>query len=465
MARTRRSKLSNTKTFVLDTNVLLHNPNSLFSFAEHNVYIPFVTLEELDKHKVGHQDINRNAREATRHLEQVSSQPGPFEHGFPLESFNGKQATGRLFLQTGAVEDELVGAGAPNDNRFLRVVGHLQKEGEHGSVTLVTKDLNLRIKARACGYAVDDYKNDHVVEDSDLLYKGFREAPTIFDDAGDTLESWKRDEHVYYRVKQHASEPYRENELLSLPDGQLAVVSEGGSESVTLKSIRNYQNPKNSVFGIKAESDEQAFALHLLMNPEIDFVTLLGPAGTGKTLLTLAAALEQTMEPGSRRFDRIVYTRATVPFGEDIGFLPGTEQEKMKPWMGALEDNLDVLLKGAKGRDQWEKSVNQDMVSRFIDCKSMMFMRGRTFVDTFLIVDEAQNLTPKQMKTLTTRAGIGTKVVCLGNLNQIDTPYVSEHSSGLAVAVERFRGFKHGGHVILRKGERSRLADYANDHL
>jgi len=137
----------------------------------------------------------------------------------------------------------------------------------------------------------------------------------------------------------------------------------------------------------------------------------------------------------------------------------------MKPWMGALEDNLDVLLKGAKGRDQWEKSVNQDIVSRFIDCKSMMFMRGRTFVDTFLIVDEAQNLTPKQMKTLTTRAGIGTKVVCLGNLNQIDTPYVSEHSSGLAVAVERFRGFKHGGHVILRKGERSRLADYANDHL
>ena len=216
-----------------------------------------------------------------------------------------------------------------------------------------------------------------------------------------------------------------------------------------------------------ARNREQNFAMNLLMNPDIDFVTLLGQAGTGKTLLTPAAALTQVLE--TKLFAEIIMTRATVPVGEDIGFLPGTEEEKMAPWMGALEDNLDVLThtddsNSPYGGD-WGKAATNDIVRSRIKVKSMNFMRGRTFLKKFLIIDEAQNMTPKQMKTLVTRAGPGTKVVCLGNIAQIDTPYLTEGSSGLTYVVDRFKGWPHSGHITLQRGERSRLADHAGEVL
>jgi PhoH-like ATPase len=217
------------------------------------------------------------------------------------------------------------------------------------------------------------------------------------------------------------------------------------------------------VWGITARNREQNFAMNLLMDPQVDFVSLLGQAGTGKTLLALAAGLEQVIE--ARRYSEIIMTRATVPVGEDIGYLPGTEEEKMQPWMGALEDNLEVLNKGDSSASQWERSSTQDLIRSRVKVKAMSFMRGRTFVNKFLIVDEAKNLTPKQMKTLITRAGPGTKVICMGNIAQIDTPYLTEGSSGLTYVVDRFKGWSHAGHITLQRGERSRLADFASEAL
>lgn len=242
--------------------------------------------------------------------------------------------------------------------------------------------------------------------------------------------------------------------------GQVKSVAEGVA---TLCTIKDFMQPRNAVWGVHARNLEQSLALNLLMNPDIDFVTLLGQAGTGKTLITLAAALAQTLE--ERRFSEIIFTRATVSVGEEIGFLPGTEEEKMTPWMGALEDNLEVLNKADRGAGSWGRSAAADIIRSRIRIKSMSFMRGRTFLNKFVIIDEAQNLSPKQMKTLITRAGPGTKIVCMGNIAQIDTPYLTEGSSGLTYVVEKFRGWSHAGHITLQRGERSRLADYASEVL
>ncbi len=224
----------------------------------------------------------------------------------------------------------------------------------------------------------------------------------------------------------------------------------------------DYRNPKHPVWGINARNREQNFALNLLMDPEIDFVTLLGQAGTGKTLLALAAGLAQTLE--DKRYREIIMTRVTVSVGEDIGFLPGTEEEKMAPWMGALMDNLEVLTKSENGGD-WGRAATNDLLQNRIKIRSLNFMRGRTFLNKYLIIDEAQNLTSKQMKTLVTRAGPGTKVVCLGNVAQIDTPYLTETTSGLTYVVDRFKDWAHSGHITLKRGERSRLADFASEAL
>jgi len=243
----------------------------------------------------------------------------------------------------------------------------------------------------------------------------------------------------------------------------LAAVMEIADRTAVLETVRDYTHGKNNVWGITARNREQNFALNLLMNPKIDFVTLLGQAGTGKTLLTLAAGLMQTLE--TKHYSEIIMTRVTVPVGEDIGFLPGTEEEKMAPWMGALEDNLDVLNKTDDEAGEWGRAATRDLIRSKIKIKSLNFMRGRTFIEKYLIIDEAQNLTPKQMKTLITRAGPGTKVVCLGNIAQIDTPYLTEGSSGLTYVVDRMKGWSHSGHVTLQRGERSRLADHAAEAL
>jgi PhoH-like ATPase len=305
-----------------------------------------------------------------------------------------------------------------------------------------------------------------VLEDTDLLYTGWFELPPDFWDLhGKGMESWKEDGRTYYRVKGPLTPNLLVNEFL-FQEGEAplqAWVKEKTGRSVLLETLVDYAHSKNNVWGITARNREQNFALNLLMNAEIDFVTLLGQAGTGKTLLTLAAGLTQVLE--SKRYSEIIMTRVTVPVGEDIGFLPGTEEEKMAPWMGALEDNLDVLNGTTGEGGDWGRAATRDLIRSRIKIKSLNFMRGRTFINKFLIIDEAQNLTPKQMKTLITRAGPGTKVVCLGNIAQIDTPYLTEGSSGLTFVVDRFKGWLHSGHITLQRGERSRLADHAAEVL
>ncbi|MGA7180173.1 MAG: PhoH family protein [Thiobacillaceae bacterium] len=457
-----------TKLFVLDTNVLMHDPTSLFRFEEHDLYIPLVTLEELDQHKKGMSEVSRNARQASRFLDELVSSLDRIDEGVPLTAISHKAATGKLFLQTVAIPNDMPTSLPTSkvDNQILGVVLYLGKQFPKRQVILVSKDINMRIKARALGLPAEDYFNDKVLEDTDLLYTGVRELPTDFwDKHAKGMESWQADGHTYYRVTGPLVGQMHINEFL-YQEGTTPVylrVRNMEGRTAELETIRDYSHNKNNVWGITARNREQNFALNSLMDPEIDFITLLGQAGTGKTLLTLAAGLAQVLE--KKIYSEIIMTRVTVPVGEDIGFLPGTEEEKMTPWMGALEDNLDVLNKSDDEAGDWGRAATQDLIRSRIKIKSLNFMRGRTFINKFLIIDEAQNLTPKQMKTLITRAGPGTKVVCLGNISQIDTPYLTEGSSGLTYVVDRFKGWSHGGHVTLARGERSRLADHAAEAL
>jgi PhoH-like ATPase len=458
------------KLFVLDTNVLMHDPTSLFRFDEHDVFLPIATLEELDHNKRGLSDVSRNARQASRFLDEiVSSAVADIKAGLPIKIKDGQQSKGRLFLQTEAINGELPAtlASGRTDNQILAVVRSLQARDAEREVVLVSKDINMRIKARALGLAAEDYYNDKVLEDADLLYTGLLALPRDFwNSHGRDVESWKKEGHTYYRVRGPLVPKLHMNEFVYDESGErplYALVKELDGRMAVLETLRDYTHAKNSVWGITARNREQNFALNLLMNPAVDFVTLVGQAGTGKTLLALAAGLTQVLD--EKRYSEIIMTRVTVPLGEDIGFLPGTEEEKMLPWMGALEDNLDVLNTSDESGGEWGRAAARDLVRSRIRVKSLNFMRGRTFVNKWLIIDEAQNLTPKQMKTLVTRAGPGTKVVCLGNIAQIDTPYLTEGSSGLTYVVDRMKDWGHAGHVTLARGERSRLADHAADVL
>ena len=464
------------KLFVLDTNVLLHDSNSLFKFEEHDIYLPMIVLEELDHHKKGMSEVARNARQVSRFLDALVSDNQDLEKGVNLDALGNQEALGQLRLQTAALDLSLpveLPLGKA-DHIILGVVHALRAQYPERQVVLVSKDINIRLKARALGMQAEDYRNDRVLDDSDLLYDGVMALPDNFWlKHGKDIESWQQNGTTYYRVRGPLCSQFLVNQFVYL-EGDMplyAQVKEVSGKSAVLATLRDHGHGRNSVWGITARNREQNFALNLLMNPDIDFVSLLGQAGTGKTLLALAAGLAQTLEIS--RYNEIIITRATVPVGDDIGFLPGTEEEKMLPWMGALEDNLEVLHLGAgrhdlasdSGSTDWSRQSTLEMIRSRIKVKSLNFMRGRTFLNKYLIIDEAQNLTPKQMKTLVTRAGPGTKIVCLGNIAQIDTPYLTEGSSGLTYVVDRFKGWPHAGHITLQRGERSRLADYASDAL
>jgi PhoH-like ATPase len=461
------------KIFVLDTNVLLHDPSSLFRFEEHDVFLPIVTLEELDNNKKGMSEVARNARQVSRSLdglvgESGNDTPANIEAGIALSGLGHTDASGKLLLQTLALQTalpETLAAGKA-DNQILGVVQALQRLHPSRQVVLVSKDINMRIKARALGLRAEDYHNDQVIDDLELLYAGTLALPADFwDKHSKGMESWQQGGYNWYRLSGPAVPGFMLNQFVYI-DGETplaAQVKELNGKTAVLQTLRDYGHLKNAVWGVTARNREQNFAMNLLMNPEIDFVTLLGQAGTGKTLLALAAGLAQALE--QKRYSEIIVTRATVPVGEDIGYLPGTEEEKMQPWMGALEDNLEVLNQGNQAGGEWGRAAANDLIRSRIKVKALSFMRGRTFINKYLIIDEAQNLTPKQMKTLITRAGPGTKVICLGNIAQIDTPYLTESSSGLSYVVDRFKGWAHAGHVTLQRGERSRLADFAADAL
>ncbi|MFA5521892.1 MAG: PhoH family protein [Castellaniella sp.] len=464
------------KRFVLDTNVLLHDSSCLFKFQEHDIFLPMIVLEELDQHKKGMSEIARNARQVSRHLDGLVGAAETLEEGLPLNALGNIEAGGRLFLQTRSMDTTLPITLPPGkaDHLILGIVNALHADGADQPVVLVSKDINIRLKARALGLSAEDYLNDHVIDDSDLLYEGVINLPEQFwsRHAGD-IETWQQAGTTYYRIRGPICADLMVNQFV-VAEGEVplyAQVREVSGKSAVLATLRDYSQGRNNVWGITARNREQNFALNLLMNPECDFVSLLGQAGTGKTLLALAAGLTQTFE--TRRYNEIIITRATVPVGDDIGYLPGTEEEKMLPWMGALEDNLEVLHLGTGRRGGVAGSettaapsaASMELIRSRIKVKSLSFMRGRTFLNKYLIIDEAQNLTPKQMKTLITRAGPGTKIICLGNIAQIDTPYLTEGSSGLTYVVDRFKGWPHAGHITLQRGERSRLADYASEAL
>ncbi|HRL35567.1 MAG TPA: PhoH family protein [Ottowia beijingensis] len=460
------------KLFVLDTNVLLHDPTSLFRFEEHDIFLPMIVLEELDGHKKGMTEVARNGRQTSRQLDALAGVKGAdMTQGLALDSTGQVAAGGKLYFQTTPLDVSMPAALPPGkaDNQILGVVAALEKQYAPREVILVSKDINMRVKARALGLCAEDYENDKTLEDGDLLYPGVLQLPPDFwTRQSKTIESWQSGSSTFYRVSGPAVASLYINQFVYFESpgepSLYARVTEIRDKTAVLKTLKDFTHLKNGVWGVTARNREQNFALNLLMDPEIDLVTLAGTAGTGKTLLALASGLTQVLD--DRRYTEIIMTRATVSVGEDIGFLPGTEEEKMGPWMGALDDNLEFLAKGdGSGAGEWGRAATNELIRSRIKIKSMNFMRGRTFMNKWIIIDEAQNLTPKQMKTLITRAGPGTKIICMGNLAQIDTPYLTEGSSGMTYAVDRFKGWPHGGHVTLARGERSRLADFASEVL
>jgi PhoH-like ATPase len=461
------------RIYVLDTNVLMHDPTALFRFEEHDVFLPMTVLEELDAAKKGTSEVSRNARQVSRFINELIERTGQsrIDEGLELKLPQGiqldrKAQVGRLYFQTQNID---MNGGREKrrtlpDNLILASVITLREQKPDVPVVLVSKDINLRIKATIYGITSEDYENDRALDDFSLLFAGHNALPKDFWDKHPEVRSWSERGHTFYEVKMRKDEDWYPHQFLYMPeenDVELRVLAIK-DKVTTLQIVDDYRHSSHTVWGVAARNREQNFALNALMDPDVDFVTLLGTAGTGKTLLALAAGLAQTMD--TQRYREIIMTRATVSVGEDIGFLPGTEEEKMTPWMGALTDNLEVLATPQEGGG-WGRQATNDLLASRIKIRSLNFMRGRTFLSRYVIIDEAQNLTPKQMKTLLTRAGPGSKMVCLGNVEQIDTPYLTETTSGLTYAVDRFKDWEHSAHVTLRRGERSRLADHASEML
>lgn len=459
------------KIFVLDTNVLMHDPSALFKFQEHHVYLPMTVLEELDNSKIGVSEVARNVRQTNRFIDELlnAQENLVIEEGLQLSQFTPAEepykCSGRLFFQTQSHRSSLPKSlpGNKNDNSILNTIMALKKEVGEYEIILVSKDINLRIKATILGINAEDFANDRVVDDLDLLFSGSRQLAEDFWETHEKhIQSWQEEGKAFYEIENLNGEDWHPNQFVYMDESFEAIVRKKSEVGFLIEVCRNFYGSHHSVWGITARNREQNFALNLLMDPEIDFVTLAGSAGTGKTLLALAAGLSQTLDHSL--YKEIIMTRVTIPIGEDIGFLPGTEEEKMTPWMGALMDNMEVLT-GNDQNDSWEQAATNDLLRNRIKIRSLNFMRGRTFQNKYIIIDEAQNLTSKQMKTLVTRSGSGTKIVCLGNLKQIDTPYLTETTSGLTYVVERFKHWQHSGHVTLMSVERSRLADYASEML
>lgn len=462
-----------TRLYVLDTNVLIHDPAALYQFEEHDVVIPMTVLEELDKHKNGIREIARTARQVSRTFSDLTSRVDfdEIQAGIPIPGSIG--ATGRLRFLCYHDLKPLDNLEDSPDNRILAETCRLRDDRPDASVILVTKDINLRVKAAALRVPVEDYLNDRAFSDSDAMSEGAR----IYPDAGEhgsglwetlnvEVKVERHDHHIYYQLHGELPPEWHVGMLISdCENGATfeAIVRELSPGNARLQLLTNYRHHAG-VWSVHAHDSRQNFALNLLMDPDIDLVTIAGSAGTGKTFMTLAAAFQQTLD--TKGFERIVFTRAPIPMGEDIGFLPGTEEEKMSPWMGAFHDNMDNLLRDERdGTTSWSEDATRTLIGSRVQIRSPGFMRGRTLNDTFLIIDEAQNFTPKQLKSLITRAGRNTKIVCLGNVGQIDTPYLTANTCGMAAVVQHFRDWPHAGHVTLKSVERSRLALAAEELL
>jgi len=448
------------KIYILDTNVIIHDPNALQRFDEHDVVLPIVVLEEMDNVKKGLDELARNVREASRQLDELSMECGDLSKGCPLPG------GGRLFFELNHRSAELLPDSMSNgsaDNRIIAVAISAQQEHPGRQVILVSKDINLRIKARALGLKTEDYRSDRVVSDLSVLPSGkvrldfdvwetMAEGMTVLehDHGNHFVVSWPKDMDLPFK-----------NTFVILPgDREVAMrcdAIEADQRRVHLLDILSYRHERHAVWGVQARNLEQNMAMNLLMDADLDLVAMMGLAGSGKTLLALAAGLHQTLDMGL--YEKILVTRATVPMGQDIGFLPGTEREKLEPWMGAITDNLSILLGDEAA------NIADVLGQNRIEIAALSYARGRTFTKTWLIVDEAQNLTPHQMKTIVTRVGEDSKLIILGNNAQIDTPYLTAHTNGLTLAVSAFAAWEHSGHIALKASERSRLAAKAVEVL
>jgi len=448
------------KIYILDTNVIIHDPNALQRFDEHDVVLPIVVLEEMDNVKKGLDELARNVREASRQLDELSMDCGDLSKGCPLPG------GGRLFFELNHRSSELLPDSMSNgsaDNRIIAVAISAQQEHPDRQVILVSKDINLRIKARALGLTTEDYRSDRVVSDLSVLPSGkvrldFDVWETMAEDM--TVLEHDHGNHFVVSWPQDMDLPFKNTFVILPGDREVAMrcdTIEADQRRVHLFDILSYRHERHAIWGVQARNLEQNMAMNLLMDADLDLVAMMGLAGSGKTLLALAAGLHQTLDMGL--YEKILVTRATVPMGQDIGFLPGTEREKLEPWMGAITDNLSILLGDEAA------NIADVLGQNRIEIAALSYARGRTFTKTWLIVDEAQNLTPHQMKTIVTRVGEDSKLIILGNNAQIDTPYLTAHTNGLTLAVSAFADWDHSGHIALKASERSRLAAKAVEVL
>lgn len=462
------SKSNQKKLFVLDTNILLHDPHAFFNFQEHDVLIPMTVLEELDHIKDRHKDVSRDARVAIRSLESTLQDVTPEEmiEGVPLNrgDLRDSTVTGSLIiLNDHHITTEISGLpGGENDNKIINAALYLQKERPKVVVVLVTKDINMRLKAKGAGLKhVEDYTTDQLIDDVSLLTKGYEVVEGDFWQQVENVESEKDGRDTTHKVTFKAPINTFINEYI-LDEGEdfAARVIGKTDQTVELLDLSRQRLLSRKAWGITPKNIYQAMAMNALMDPQVELVILTGPAGCGKTLLALASALEMVIEQGI--YDKVLVTRNTPEIAESIGFLPGTEEEKMAPWLAAITDSLEVLHKNDENPSS---SLNYIMEKANVQFKSVNFMRGRSIQNAVVLLDECQNLTASQLKTIITRCGEGTKLVCSGNLAQIDSNYLTAVTSGLTYIVERFKDFEGSATVNLNGVVRSRLAQFAEENL
>ncbi|WP_442112289.1 PhoH family protein [Pseudomonas sp. NUPR-001] len=449
--------------YVLDTNVLIHDPNALLNFEEHHVAIPMTVLEELDKLKTGKQTIAAECRQAIRLIDQTlgDATPADVEQGVPIQRGKSGPKGFLSILMTARNEPNRLLPETLNDNIIINQLLELRSRRKDLDVVLVTKDINMRLKARACGIAAEDYSTDQLVDDVSLLSKGYHSVTGSFWDRVSKVETRQERGRTWHRVQMTDNLPaVHINEFIIDEQGFVGWIKGIREDELLLLDLHQEPLLHQEAWGLKPRDIHQSLALFALLDPDIHLVNLTGAAGSGKTILALAAAIEQTMV--SKRYRRIIATRSVQGLDQEIGFLPGTEAEKMEPWLGAITDNLEALH---MDDESTHGSVDYILERVPLQFKSLNYIRGRSFQQSLILIDECQNLTPHQMKTIITRAGTGSKVICLGNLAQIDTPYLSATSSGLTYLTERFKDFPNGVHITLQGVPRSILAEYAESHL
>jgi len=455
------------KFYVLDTNILLHEPLAFLNFQEHNVVIPMVVLEELDRIKDRQKDVSRDARVAIRALEDAlhDASPEAITAGVPLTRMIGEhkaQGTLSIFPDFQLRQNEAELSLNENDHRIIQAALELQKQHNATRVVLVTKDINMRLKAKGAGVKyVEDYRTDQLIDDIALLSKGFFHFEGDFwASVGEVTSEQDGRDTYHFLSREYIPTVYPNQYLIDdTPHFSARVVSYTDTH-VKILDLGRERLMSQRAWGISPKNIYQAMGMQALLDPTLDLVILTGPAGCGKTLLALATSLEQVIEKGL--YEKIIVTRNTPEIAESIGYLPGTEEEKMAPWLAAITDSLEVLH---KQDENMEVSLNYIMQKANIQFKSLNFMRGRSIQNAIVILDEAQNLTASQLKTIVTRCGAGTKIICSGNLAQIDSYYLTAVTSGLTYIVERFKGYHGSATMNLNGVVRSSLAQYAEENL